>query len=83
MKIIIFILFSLFYTNSFCQSRQKQYDSLSVVTGVNVLGYSITYLKNRETFIIFYYNNGEMADKILYTKDIPYIKNSIKKAPMN
>jgi nucleoside-diphosphate-sugar epimerase len=49
MKMLLFILFSLFYTNSFCQSRQKQYDSLSVVTGVNVLGYSITYLKNRET----------------------------------
>ena len=65
--LIIGLTYSSF--SAFSQSHQREYDSLSVLTGKKVLGYSKTYFKNRETLVIFYYDKGEMSDSTVYVKE--------------
>lgn len=70
----IFILIILFFSFS-CKSQtlaiyKRQMDSLSKLTGLAVIGYTKTIVRDRESFVVFYEKNGEMEEKILYTRKV-------------
>jgi hypothetical protein len=69
MKRIITISILLINTVVYSQSFKRTCDSLTKLTSKKVVGYSITFIRDRESFIIFYENKrGEMNDQILYIK---------------
>ena len=69
MKRIITILILLITNVLYSQSFKHTCDSLTKLTSNKVVGYSITFIRDKESFIIFYENQrGEMNDEILYIK---------------
>ena len=82
MKYILSLIFILFSLTSFSQLKkyQREVDSLSNLYKKNVIGFSRTVTLNiepRETFIIYYIENGEVEDFIAWGKVIDSDKKII------
>jgi hypothetical protein len=78
------------FNYSFGQTKEIKaiYDSLSTKYKVEVVGFTKTYFKNRETLIIFWYDkNGSIKENLLWTKEdgntiltMPY--SEVKRKPI-
>ena len=79
MRLLLLIIAVLLSTACFSQSQQRVYDSLSKVTGKQVVGYSKAYHNTQLTYTIWYISFYDyVTEQTLYTA--PLDKTSAKQA---
>ena len=77
MKKLIVILFAFISFQASAQTLKREHqivDSLNKkykVYNNNIIGYSKTFLEDRETLILFYIDKGELKEMIAWSRLIP------------